>query len=125
MPENNDDLMLLIAAAHASGDIARKFWQKSPQAWDKDAGAGPVTEADRAAERGIRETLRAAYPEVAILGEEYGGEEAREGLCWVVDPIDGTIAFARGIPLFSTLISLLEDGEPAGLCNPGEGSRPP
>jgi histidinol phosphatase-like enzyme (inositol monophosphatase family) len=72
----------------------------------------PVTEADRAAEREIRATLREAFPEFGILGEEYGEEGVREGPCWVVDPIDGTIAFSRGIPLFATLIALLEDGEP-------------
>lgn len=72
----------------------------------------PVTEADRAAEQAIRATLRDAFPDHRILGEEYGEEGGAEGPCWVVDPIDGTIAFSRGIPLFSTLIALLEDGEP-------------
>jgi histidinol phosphatase-like enzyme (inositol monophosphatase family) len=72
----------------------------------------PVTEADRAAEQVIRATLREAFPEHRILGEEFGAEGGGEGPCWVVDPIDGTIAFSRGIPLFSTLIALLEDGEP-------------
>lgn len=72
----------------------------------------PVTEADRGAERVIRSTLRDAFPDHRILGEEYGAEGAAAGPCWVIDPIDGTIAFSRGIPLFSTLIALLDDGEP-------------
>lgn len=90
----------------------------------------PVTEADRAAERAIRATLRDAYPDHRLLGEEFGeegGAHARrsEGLCWVVDPIDGTIAFSRGIPLFATLIALLDDGEPvvAVLDLPALGER--
>jgi len=82
------------------------------------ADGSPVTEADRAAERAIRAVLREAYPDWAILGEEFGEEGAggtgAEGArpTWVIDPIDGTIGFSRGIPLASTIIALLEDGEP-------------
>ena len=85
----------------------------------------PVTEADRAAEQVIRATLREAFPEHRILGEEYGEEGGADGPRWVVDPIDGTIAFSRGIPLFATLIALLEDGEPVvGLIDlPAVGER--
>jgi histidinol phosphatase-like enzyme (inositol monophosphatase family) len=72
----------------------------------------PVTEADLAAERVIRQTLREAFPDFGCLGEEYGSDGSSEGPRWIIDPIDGTIAFSRGIPLFSTLIALVEDGEP-------------
>jgi myo-inositol-1(or 4)-monophosphatase len=84
----------------------------------------PVTEADRAAELAVRDCLTSAFPQFAILGEEYGGD-VTSGPCWVVDPIDGTIAFSRGIPLFTTLIALLEDGEPVlGLIDcPAIGER--
>jgi histidinol phosphatase-like enzyme (inositol monophosphatase family) len=80
----------------------------------KDDGS-PVTEADRSAERAIREVLREAYPDFGLLGEEYGADEndAGDGAPrWIIDPIDGTISFSKGIPLFGTLIALLEDGEP-------------
>jgi histidinol phosphatase-like enzyme (inositol monophosphatase family) len=97
------------AADRARGEILPRFRRV---AVETKRDGSPVTEADRAAERVIRETLRQAFPEFGILGEEYGEEGARSGRCWVVDPIDGTIAFSRGIPLFSTLIALLEDGEP-------------
>jgi histidinol phosphatase-like enzyme (inositol monophosphatase family) len=85
----------------------------------------PVTEADRAAERAIRAALRESFPDAGMLGEEYGQDGSRGGLCWVVDPIDGTVAFSRGIPLFSTLIALLDDGEPVlGLIDlPALGER--
>jgi len=84
----------------------------------------PVTEADLAAERAVRESLAGAFPHFSILGEEYGGHAA-QGPCWLVDPIDGTIAFSRGIPLFATVIALLEDGEPVvGLIDcPAIGER--
>ncbi|MCL4685600.1 histidinol phosphatase [Myxococcota bacterium] len=77
------------------------------------ADGSPVTEADRAAEQAIRRVLRAGDPDAAILGEEFGAEgNPRTGSAWVIDPIDGTIAFSRGIPLFSTLVARLEDGVP-------------
>lgn len=71
----------------------------------------PVTEADRSAEQAIRKILREAFPEFGILGEEFGAEGETD-VHWTVDPIDGTISFSRGIPLYSTLIALIEDGEP-------------
>lgn len=101
------------AAAHAA-DLARKetlarFRRVAVEI--KDDGS-PVTEADRAAERTIRASLEQAFPGFAILGEEFGGERDDEGPMWLIDPIDGTIAYSRGIPLFSTLIALRIDGEP-------------
>jgi len=71
-----------------------------------------VTIADRGAERLLRRHLRAAWPRDGVLGEEYGGELARTGRCWLIDPIDGTASYVLGLPLFGTLISLLIDGEP-------------
>jgi len=107
------DLPALARIAEAASDAARR--EILPRFRDVDVeikkDGSPVTEADRAAERAIREVLRQATPEIAILGEEYGAEGAG-GRCWLVDPIDGTIAFSRGLPLFGTLISLLEDDVP-------------
>ena len=101
-------------ASHAC-DLARR--EIMPRFCDVSvefkADGSPVTEADRAAERAIRGVLESAYPDFGLLGEEYGENEAgREGPRWIVDPIDGTIAFSRGIPLFGTLIALLVDDEP-------------
>jgi len=108
------------AAERARAEILPRF---RSVAVETKADGSPVTEADRAAERAIREVLRDAVPGAALLGEEYGveGAEGRgsapespypPGRVWVVDPIDGTVAFSRGIPLFSTLIALVEDGTP-------------
>ncbi len=110
------------AADRARGEILTRF--RSVETETKSDGS-PVTEADRAAERAIRETLRAAYPDFAILGEEYGAEGGTDSPCWVIDPIDGTIGFSRGIPLFATLIALVVDGDPVlGLIDlPGTGER--
>lgn len=110
------------AAERARAEILPRFRRVAAE---RKADGSPVTEADRAAERAIREVLRAATPGVAILGEEYGAEGAPGGRHWLVDPIDGTIAYSRGIPLFSTLIALVEDGEPVlGLIDlPALGER--
>ncbi len=86
----------------------------------------PVTEADREAERVIREVITEAFPEDAILGEEFGASEGSNARReWIIDPIDGTIAFARGIPLFTTLVALVVDGEPVvGVIDlPATGDR--
>ncbi len=108
------DFEKVAAAAEAAADLARaetlpRF--RSVSVETKDDGT-PVTEADRAAERVIRRQLHESFPEFSILGEEYGAEGGSGGPEWIIDPIDGTIGFSRGIPLFSTLIALAVDGEP-------------
>ena len=110
------------AADRARAEILPRF--RAVAVERKDDGS-PVTEADRAAERAIRALLRVGTPDYAILGEEYGAEGAAGPRSWVVDPIDGTIAFSRGIPLFGTLIALVEEGEPVlGLIDlPALGER--
>jgi histidinol-phosphatase len=72
----------------------------------------PVTDADRSAEELLRDVLAEHRPDDAVLGEEYGGTAAFEGRQWVLDPIDGTKNFVRGVPVWSTLIALLQDGVP-------------
>ena len=69
----------------------------------------PVTDADRAAERGLRELVAAERPGEGVLGEEEGDDGGR--VRWIVDPIDGTRNFSRGVPLWATLIALERDGE--------------
>jgi myo-inositol-1(or 4)-monophosphatase len=78
----------------------------------------PVTEADRAGERAIRRLIEERYPDHAIQGEEYGSKPGRSNLTWVLDPVDGTRAFICGMPTWTTLIGLNEDGAPRlGLMN--------
>jgi histidinol phosphatase-like enzyme (inositol monophosphatase family) len=96
------------AADRARGEILPRFRRVTVE--HKEDGS-PVTEADLAAERAIRAFFREATPEIPVVGEEFGGDGA-DGPYWLVDPIDGTIAFSRGIPLFATLIALVEDGVP-------------
>jgi len=134
-PPRSLDLAAAARAAEAAADAARReilprFRRVTAET---KADGSPVTEADRAAERALREVLRSFDPEIAILGEEYGEEAGAEdagpgaaaGRRWVVDPIDGTLGFTRGLPLFGTLVALVEDGEPVlGLIDlPALGER--
>ncbi len=107
------ELDAALASACTASDRAREEilprFRDVAVEWKQDGS--PVTEADRAAERAIRAVLQAAHPDYGILGEEYGGDDASgDGPSWIVDPIDGTISFARGIPLFGTLIALVDGG---------------
>jgi histidinol-phosphatase len=85
----------------------------------------PVTQADTLIEEMVREQVGAAFPDDRIFGEEEGGEDPARGRVWVVDPIDATANFARGIPIWATLIALQVDGEPMlGVVNaPAIGER--
>ena len=112
---DSNALETAAAIAEKAADAARReiLPRFRSVAVETKADGSPVTEADRQAEQAIRSVLREAYPEHALLGEEYGEETKGDSpLRWVIDPIDGTIAFARGIPLFSTLIALMEGDEP-------------
>jgi histidinol phosphatase-like enzyme (inositol monophosphatase family) len=114
-------------AAQAAADAARgetlpRFRRVGAET---KADGSPVTEADRAAEQAIRAVLRERSPGNAIHGEEYGSEGAGSRFTWLVDPIDGTIAYSRGLPLFSTILALLDGDEPVlGLIDlPALGER--
>ncbi len=84
-----------------------------------------VTQADTAIEAMVREQLAVAFPDDRVLGEEEGGEAGERGRVWIVDPIDGTSNFVRGVPAWGTLIALRQDGEGVlGVCDmPAMGER--
>ncbi|MEL6520131.1 MAG: 3'(2'),5'-bisphosphate nucleotidase CysQ [Pseudomonadota bacterium] len=92
------DLPLLIEAARAAGDIATRFWTDGHKTWDKPGGAGPVTEADLAVDAMLLDKLRRARPDYGWLSEETDDDGARLDCetVFIVDPIDGTRAFAQG-----------------------------
>jgi histidinol-phosphatase len=96
-------------AARAAGEIALTYYTGGFDVTLK-ADRTPVTQADREAERAIARILKTAFPDVGILGEEFG-DEGRQDRRWIVDPIDGTKNFIRGIPVWATLIALEEEGE--------------
>jgi histidinol-phosphatase len=97
-------------AASAAAEVIRHYWQRGV-AVEMKSDATPVTIADREAELAIRQVLRAALPEVAIHGEEFGMDGERGEWLWLVDPLDGTKSFVRRSPFFSTQIALMHEGE--------------
>jgi histidinol-phosphatase len=70
-----------------------------------------VTEADTAVERAVRERIAARFPEHGLVGEEYGEAPSDSGRRWIIDPIDGTHNYMRGVPIYATLLALELDGE--------------
>lgn len=105
------DILLADRLADAAGDAIRPFF-RSAFVHETKSDASPVTEADRAAEAAIRAILDVECPHDAIIGEEYGEKPGTSGRSWIIDPIDGTVSFMAGRPIFGTLIALLEDGWP-------------
>ena len=104
--------------ARAAGDILRHYFASQNFSVEDKADGSPVTTADREAEASIRSAIDVAFPGDGLLGEEYGESEAQSttGYRWVIDPIDGTIAFVHGVPLLGTLIGIEYDNAPlAGL----------
>jgi len=98
-----------LDAVRAAGAIALRYFRADVRVMRK-ADLTPVTQADHEAEVAIFERLRAEFPDIGFLGEEFGaqGGQARR---WIVDPIDGTKNFVRGIPYWATLLALEEEGE--------------
>ncbi len=113
----HDDLRL----AHVLADTADNLSMDRFGAVDLEVSTKPdmtyVTESDQAVEEAIRRTLRSARTRDSVLGEEQGEQVgASEGRRWIVDPIDGTSNFVRGVPVWATLIALEEDGEIVAGC---------
>jgi len=101
-----------VAAAKASSELTLEFFQNPELAADDKADGSPVTIADRTCELDLRSRIVDAYPDDAILGEEFDDREGRSGYQWIIDPIDGTISFVHGVPLFGTMLACLKDGAP-------------
>lgn len=113
-----DAAQFLLPIANELADAARKaalphFRSAATIADNKaDAGYDPVTEADRAAERAMRDVLAERRPRDAIEGEEFGSQPGTTGFTWYLDPIDGTRAFIAGLPSWTTLIGVTSDERP-------------
>ena len=103
-------------AAYEAGRLTLGYFRTEASRPEFKDDETPVTVADREAEKLIRARISARYPAHAIVGEEYGAEEVDGGdHRWIVDPIDGTKAFVRGVPLYAVLIGL----EVEGVCEVG------
>ena len=108
----DDDLALALELADAADAITLDRFEASDLKVKSKPDMTPVSDADVAVEEVLRARLAEARPGDSIVGEEFGGETVFEGRQWVIDPIDGTKNFVRGVPVWATLISLLVDGQP-------------
>ena len=95
-----------LSAAREAGRHTLKYFRRSDLVVDRKQDASPVTVADREAEQLLRARFSAAFPDDAILGEEFPEQPGTSGYRWIVDPIDGTKSFIHGVPLYGTLIGL-------------------
>lgn len=104
-----DDILMHAAAdvAKVAGRIALEFFREGVAVEMKSDGT-PVTVADRSAERAAREWITQRFPEDGILGEEFGAHRPEAHRRWILDPIDGTKTFVRGVPLWGTLVAVAE-----------------
>ncbi|TPJ81976.1 inositol monophosphatase [Mesorhizobium sp. B2-5-13] len=97
--------------AHEAGEIALRYFQARDFGIETKGHRDPVTEADKAVERHVHDRLHQAFPDDGIVGEEGANSIGTSGRYWVVDPIDGTMNFVRGMDQWSISIGLFELGE--------------
>ncbi|HZZ73921.1 MAG TPA: histidinol-phosphatase [Pirellulales bacterium] len=97
---------LAVELAQSAGGITLAHFRRSGLQIELKADQSPVTIADREAELALRAGIKERFPQDAILGEEFGEESGTSGFRWILDPIDGTKSFIRGVPLYGTLIGV-------------------
>ena len=106
-----DDLALAHLLADLADSIALERYQSLDLVITTKPDNTPVTDADRAVETAIREALATHRPNDGLLGEEFGSDITGSKRYWIIDPIDGTKNFMRGVPTWATLIALVEVSE--------------
>ncbi|HEX4415002.1 MAG TPA: histidinol-phosphatase [Lacipirellulaceae bacterium] len=98
--------------AREAGDVTLRYFRQANLQVDRKADSSPVTIADRSAEELLRSRIESKFCQDGILGEEFGETDGNSSYQWILDPIDGTKSFIHGVPLYTTLIAVLRDGEP-------------
>jgi histidinol phosphatase-like enzyme (inositol monophosphatase family) len=108
--ELQEILDFAVDAAHLAGTFTLGYFGASP-AYEMKADHTPVSSADRGAEELLRKRIAAVFPADGIVGEEFGEQTGRSSARWILDPIDGTVSFVSGVPLYSVLIGYERDGQ--------------
>lgn len=119
LPSLNPDRLaaldaFLVELNRASAEVILPLFRAEHGLQNKAASGAfdPVTEADKGAERAIRQLIAERFPDHGVIGEEYGEDRPDAEFVWVLDPIDGTRAFVAGLPVWTTLIGLRAQGQP-------------
>src|SRR5690606_28107321 len=107
-----DDLGLAHMLADSADSISTDRFRAQDLRIDTKPDNSHVTDADTAIEKALRSTLGRARPRDGVYGEEFGEEPGSDSRRWVIDPIDGTANFVRGVPVWATLIALFAGNEP-------------
>jgi histidinol-phosphatase len=117
-PVSAEDLQRAVEITRQAGELTLQWFRSPDLAIDAKGDGTPVTEADRAAERYLREAIAEHWPNDAVIGEEEADQDGTSGRTWIIDPIDGTKAFTRGVPLYSNLLAMNDaDGAAIGVIN--------
>jgi histidinol-phosphatase len=117
-PADASTLETAVGLARAAGDITLRWFRSADLEVERKADGSPVTEADRSAERYLREQITEQFPGDGILGEEEVPLPSTTGRRWILDPIDGTKAFTCGVPLYTNLLALEDEhGIAVGVIN--------
>ena len=104
-------LELALHAAREAGQLTLRYFQTDGLAVELKSDASPVTVADRQSEQLLRERIAARFPRDGILGEEFPESPGTSGYRWILDPIDGTKSFIRGVPLYGTMVGVEQGGQ--------------
>ena len=101
-----------VEIAREAGQRTLRLFRDAGLDVDRKSDGSPVTLADRDAEEHLRRRIGEQFPEDGIVGEEFGTTEGSSGFRWVLDPIDGTKSFVAGVPLYTTLVAVLDGDQP-------------
>ena len=118
-PDIDETLVeIAVEIARAAGELTLGWYRNDALTVDHKRDGSPVTAADLAAEALMREMLHERFPDDAVIGEEHQDTGGTSGRTWIIDPIDGTKAFTKGVPLYSNLLALVDEHGPAvGVVN--------
>lgn len=117
-PIRREELDEVVAVVREAGEVTLRWFRSKALDVERKGDGTPVTAADKAAERFLREQISARWPDDTILGEEEDDHHGTSGRTWVIDPIDGTKAFTHGVPLYSNLLAMSdEDGDAIAVVN--------
>ena len=109
-PLDDIDFVWLEKVVRSAGEISLHHFRQVTTS--RKADRTPVTVADHEVEEYLRQALREVYPADGLLGEEKGTQSGESGRVWVIDPIDGTAAYASGLPVWGVSVGLLQNWEP-------------
>lgn len=112
-PVDRELLDEAVSLCRAAGELTLQLFRSQELAVEHKTDGTPVTDADRAAERFLRDELARRHPDDAVIGEEWPDSSGSSERTWIVDPIDGTKSFTHGVPLYTNLLAVYDEHGPA------------